>query len=61
MTCGFCLIVRFSRIDEATLHLPGREVLDVADFDPALRAEHLHAPRLGGGDDGAEIAGRAAA
>ena len=29
--------VQMFRIDQARAHLPGREVLDVADFDPAFR------------------------
>ena len=36
-------------------------MLDVPHLDPALRAEYLQAPRLGGGHDGAQVAGRAAA
>src|SRR4029077_10496878 len=46
-------------VDEGCLHLPGGQVLDVAHLDPALRAEHLQAPGLGGGDHGAEVAARA--
>src|SRR5258705_5285968 len=37
-------------VDCADLELPGGDVLDTADLGPAVRAEDLQAPGLGGGD-----------
>jgi len=55
---GPLLAMRIGRVEEAHLHVPRMQVLDIADLDPALRAEDLHAPGLGRGDHGAEVAGR---
>ena len=51
--------VEVRAVDVAHAHRPRRQVLDVADLDPAFLAEYLHAPRFGGGDEGAEIPGGA--
>src|SRR5258708_30113749 len=47
-------------VDGTELQLPGGQVLDIPDLGPAVRAEDLQAPGLGGCGHGAEIAGRAA-
>src|SRR5712691_11165700 len=52
--------VKILPVDGAELQLPGHKMLDVADLGPAVRAEDLQAPGFGGGDNRAEIAGRAA-
>src|SRR5262245_8033296 len=44
-------------IHVARFHLPGGEMLYIAHFHPAFRAEHLHAPGFRSGDYGAQVAG----